>query len=85
MTTALNSATPNPLSLVGVSYERARDELVDTVRKLESGTASLAESMELWQRGELLAKHCQQLLADARQTVAQATAEADADDVEQPG
>jgi len=61
--------------LATMSYERARDELVEVVRRLESGTASLAEAMELWQLGEKLAAHCQQLLEAARATVAQATAE----------
>ena len=36
-----------------LTYEAARDELVEVVRRLESGGASLAESMELWQRGEM--------------------------------
>jgi exodeoxyribonuclease VII small subunit len=62
--------------LTGMSYERARDELVEVVRRLESGTASLAEAMELWQVGEKLAAYCQHLLEAARATVAQAAAEA---------
>ena len=40
------------------TYEAARDELVDVVRRLESGGASLAASMELWQRGEQMAAIC---------------------------
>ncbi|MDR1513374.1 MAG: exodeoxyribonuclease VII small subunit [Propionibacteriaceae bacterium] len=59
--------------MTGLSYEKARDDLVEVVRLLESGQASLTESMELWQRGERLATHCQRLLEAARQTVAQAT------------
>jgi exodeoxyribonuclease VII small subunit len=59
-----------PLDLTGVSYERARDELMSVVRQLESGTATLAQSIELWQRGEKLAAHCQELLEAARSTVA---------------
>ena len=72
------TTTPITLNddLTGLSYERARDELVEVVRRLESGTASLAEAMELWQVGEKLATHCQRLLEVARATVAQATAEA---------
>jgi exodeoxyribonuclease VII small subunit len=39
--------------------------------------------MELWQRGERLAKHCQALLDAARATVEQATAPApDTEDTE---
>ena len=41
-----------------LSYEAARDELVDIVARLESGQVGLEESMGLWQRGEALAAHC---------------------------
>ncbi len=55
-----------------LSYEAARDELVEVVRRLESGGASLAESMELWQRGEKLAAVCQGFLDGAKEQVAKA-------------
>ena len=54
------------------SYEEARDELVAVVRKLESGGESLADSMALWERGEALAKICQQYLDGAKAKVAKA-------------
>jgi exodeoxyribonuclease VII small subunit len=41
-----------------LSYEQARDELVDIVARLENGSAGLEESMHLWARGEALAAHC---------------------------
>jgi exodeoxyribonuclease VII small subunit len=50
-----------------LSYEQARDELVAIVSRLEAGSASLEESMQLWGRGEKLAKHCQQWLDSAEQ------------------
>ncbi len=52
-----------------MSYEAARDELVATVAKLESGGVSLAESMALWQRGEQLAAICQAHLDAAQAAV----------------
>ncbi|MCL2735067.1 MAG: exodeoxyribonuclease VII small subunit [Propionibacteriaceae bacterium] len=52
-----------------LTYEQARDELIGVVNRLESGGESLAESMELFKRGEHLAKLCEQYLADARATV----------------
>ncbi len=55
-----------------LTYEAARDELVEVVKKLESGGISLADSMELWQRGEKLAAICQQRLDEARATIAKA-------------
>ncbi len=48
------------------SYEAARDELVEVVRRLESGGTSLEESLALWERGEALAKVCQGWLDGAR-------------------
>ena len=45
----------------------ARDELVAIVDSLEKGTASLDESVALWERGEALAKRCEEWLAGARQ------------------
>ena len=51
-----------------MSYEQARDELVDLVARLENGQVGLEESMRLWQRGEALAAHCSHWLdrAEAR-------------------
>lgn len=48
------------------SYEAARDELVEVVRRLEAGGATLEESLTLWERGEALAAVCQQWLDGAR-------------------
>lgn len=49
-----------------LTYEQARDELVAIVDSLEKGTASLDESVALWERGEALAKRCEEWLAGAR-------------------
>lgn len=49
-----------------LSYEDARDELADVVRRLETGGTTLEESLALWQRGEQLADICQQWLDGAR-------------------
>ncbi|HWB67324.1 MAG TPA: exodeoxyribonuclease VII small subunit [Mycobacteriales bacterium] len=48
------------------SYEQARDELAEVVRKLEAGAATLEESLALWERGEELARICQDWLDGAR-------------------
>ncbi len=65
---------PDPVS---PSYEAARDELVEVVRRLEAGGATLEESLALWERGEELAKVCQSWLdgAKARLDAALATRE----------
>ena len=49
-----------------VYYEAAREELVEVVRKLESGGAPLADSMALWKRGEELAAICQGIAGRVR-------------------
>jgi exodeoxyribonuclease VII small subunit len=49
-----------------LSYEQARDALVDVVRRLESGAETLEESLALWERGEALAKRCEEWLAGAQ-------------------
>jgi exodeoxyribonuclease VII small subunit len=49
-----------------LSYEQARDELLDVVRRLEAGGTSLEESLALWERGEALADRCQRWLDGAR-------------------
>ena len=48
------------------SFEQARDELADVVRRLEAGGTTLEESLALWERGEELATICQRWLDDAR-------------------
>ena len=48
------------------TYEQAREELVDVVRRLETGAATLEESLALWERGEALAAICQEWLDGAR-------------------
>lgn len=48
------------------SYEAAREELVEVVRRLEAGGCTLEESLALWERGEELATVCQGWLDGAR-------------------
>ena len=48
-----------------LSYEEARQELIELVARLEGGQAGLEESMRLWQRGEALAAHCEAWLDKA--------------------
>ena len=49
-----------------ISYEAARDELAEVVESLEAGSATLEESLKLWERGEELAKICQEWLDGAK-------------------
>lgn len=57
---------PTDPSVESLTYEQARDELVQVVANLESGGVPLADSLALWERGEALAAHCQEFLDGAR-------------------
>lgn len=57
-----------------LSYEQARDELVNVVAELERGTATLEESLTLWERGEALAARCEEWLIGAKQRLEAARA-----------
>ncbi|MCQ4618655.1 exodeoxyribonuclease VII small subunit [Corynebacterium sp. CCUG 59401] len=72
-------AIPDPSSL---SYEQARDELVETVKILELGQMSLDESLKYWERGEALAKRCEVLLDGAEKRIERALQQG-SDDEEQ--
>lgn len=56
-----------------ISYEDAREELIEVVRTLEAGGTTLEESLALWERGEKLAKTCQEWLDGARKRLDAAT------------
>ena len=54
------------MTLMKFSYEAARDELAEVVAALETGSATLEESLKLWERGEALAAICQEWLDGAK-------------------
>jgi exodeoxyribonuclease VII small subunit len=54
------------------TYEQAREELADVVRRLEAGGLTLEESLTLWERGEKRATLCQHWLDRARERLAAA-------------
>ncbi len=49
-----------------LSFEQARDLLGEVVDRLQQGPGTLEESLALWERGEQLAKICQDFLNAAR-------------------
>lgn len=63
--------TDNQPNGTELSYEAARDELIAVVKKLETGGTPLAESMQLWERGEKLADICEHWLDGAQARVEQ--------------
>jgi exodeoxyribonuclease VII small subunit len=59
----MDSSAPD---ISALNFEDALRALEDIVRKLESGDVPLDDSITLYERGELLRKHCQARL-DAAQ------------------
>jgi exodeoxyribonuclease VII small subunit len=62
-----------------LSYEEARGELAAVVEKLEAGGTTLEESLVLWERGEQLARFCQDWLDGTRARLDAARRERDAE------
>ena len=55
--------------IASMGFEEALAELETIVRTLEQGDEKLDKSIELFQRGEALKKHCEARLADARERI----------------
>lgn len=68
-----------------LSFEEARDELIEIVSKLETGGAPLEHSLALWERGEALSTHCQKWLDGARERIEAARAKQIQDDAPSAG
>ena len=52
-----------------MDFESAMSELENVVKKLESGNASLNESIELYERGIALSTACNNMLDKAKQKI----------------
>lgn len=50
-------------------FEKSIKELEEIVNKLETGEATLSESLELFEKGIKLAKECNKMLDDAEKKV----------------
>ena len=56
-----------------MTYEEAYQELKDLVERLESHDLQLEEGLALFERGQSLAKRCEQLLEEAELKIKQIT------------
>lgn len=63
---ATSPASFDSTDIASLSFEQARDELVRVVAELEQGAPTLEESLALWERGEALAKRCEEWLVGAK-------------------
>ena len=58
--------TDNATPVGELNYEQSRDQLAEVVRLLEQGGLDLDASLTLWERGEALARRCEEHLAGAQ-------------------
>jgi len=56
----------NHKNIQNLSFEDALSELENIVSKLERGDAPLEESIDIYERGARLKKHCESKLKDAQ-------------------
>ena len=62
------SETTKP-EVTSYSFEKAVAELESIVARLERGDVALDESIEIYERGEALKKHCEALLSAAENRI----------------
>ena len=74
MVRAMSEIDPD---IAALSFEDALRALEDIVRKLESGEVPLDATMDLYERGEKLRKHCQERLDAAQLRIEKIVAGAD--------
>lgn len=64
------AAMGDPVSDISeLSFEQALGALEEIVQQLESGSVPLDKSISLYERGEVLRKHCQARLDAAQQRI----------------
>ena len=74
-TTASSLTQEERERIASMSYEEARDQLIQAVQALEAGGLNLDQSMRQWELGEALAKRAQALLDQVRAKLDAAQAE----------
>lgn len=71
------SDQPLPPDITALAFEDALKELETIVRQLEEGRVDLEASIDLYGRGALLKRHCEDKLAAAKARVDKIVAAAD--------
>jgi exodeoxyribonuclease VII small subunit len=66
-----------------ITFEKALQELEETVTKLEVGELPLEEALKLFERGQILAAHCSTQLETAAMRVEMLTGDGEIVDVSQ--
>jgi exodeoxyribonuclease VII small subunit len=70
-------AENNNADVKKMPIERAIDELESIVKRLEEGKVPLEESVAIYERGQVLKRRCEELLAQAEARVEKITLNAD--------
>ena len=65
-----------------LTYEQALKELEGIVEQLEAEVGNLDQALQLFERGQLLAKHCSELLEKAELKVQELTEDGDLREIE---
>jgi len=75
----------NNKEIEALSFEQAIENLTGIVDRIETGQVSLAESLEQYEKGMAMIKHCRGILLDAEKRIEQIAEneEEDADEDEQ--
>jgi exodeoxyribonuclease VII small subunit len=68
--------TPDP-AIAQMTFESALAELESIVERLEAGKVDLEESITIYERGEKLKAHCEQLLKKAEARIEKITLKSD--------
>lgn len=69
-------AEKTPADIDKMPFERAIEELESIIKRLEDGKVPLAESVEIYERGEALKRRCEELLKAAEARVEKITTDA---------
>ncbi len=70
------TAKPEPAPVSEMSFEQSLKELEEIVSRLEQGNVELERSISIYERGETLRKHCDELLKRAEAKVEKITLDA---------
>lgn len=62
-----------PKEVSKLTYEQAYEELQSIVSLLDEGRLSLEDTLKLFERGQILAHHCENLLHQAQLKIRQVT------------
>lgn len=57
--------------ITDLSFEKAIENLTGIVNRIETGQVSLAESLEEYEKGMAMIKHCRGILLDAEKRIEQ--------------